>query len=64
MPSKRAKPKGPYAARQHELAIAYQWKAENIVRFFDKLGMTQKQKIDFLAKEFASVHMFAHLRDF
>jgi hypothetical protein len=54
-----SKQKGPYAARKHELSKSYHWKAENNIRFFDKLGMTTEQKIKFLADEFAGVHMFA-----
>ena len=51
--------KGPYTIRRDKLAAKYRWKAENIVRFFDKLGMTKKQKIEFLSEELAGIHMQA-----
>ena len=49
--------KGPYTIRRDILAKNYRWKAENIVRFFDKLGMTKQAKIKFLSEEFAQIHM-------
>ncbi len=49
--------KGPYTQRRDELAEKFTWKAENIVRFFDRLGMTTEEKVKFLAQEFAGVHM-------
>lgn len=51
--------KGPYTIRRDELSERYRWKAENIVRFFDKLGMTKKQKVKFLAEELAGAYMQA-----
>ena len=47
---------GPYARRQRELAEQYHWKAENIVRFLEKLKMTTAQKEDFVAKELARAY--------
>lgn len=38
------------------LAETYHWKAANVVRFFENLDMTTKQKEEFLAKEFATIH--------
>jgi hypothetical protein len=48
--------RGPLSAAIDELQKAYIWKAENIVRWFDGLGMTKEQKVEFLAREFATVH--------
>jgi hypothetical protein len=45
--------------RRNELAKQYQWKAENILRFLDKLGMTKKQKEKFIADELAQAYMNA-----
>ena len=53
--------KGPYTIRRDELADKYRWKAQNIVRFFDKLGMTTKQKVKFLSEELAGAYMQAEL---
>ena len=39
-----------------EWAEQLRWKAENNIRFFEKLGMTTEQKVDFLAKEFAGIY--------
>ena len=50
---------GPYTIRRNELAEQYRWKAENIVRFFDKLGMTTKEKVTFLSQELAGAYMLA-----
>jgi hypothetical protein len=50
---------GPYTQRRNELAKQYQWKAENILRFLDKLGMTKKQKEKFIADELAQAYMNA-----
>lgn len=47
--------------REAELAKKYAWKAENIVRFFEKLGMTTKQKEEFLAKELAGAYMLGDM---
>jgi len=53
--------KGPATIAHEELAEKYRWKAENIVRFSAGLGMTTKQKEDFLASELAHVHESAEL---
>ena len=52
---------GPYTKRRNELSKQYKWKAENIVRFFDGLGMTTKQKVKFLSEELADVYMCAEI---
>jgi hypothetical protein len=38
------------------LTEQFRWKAENNIRFFDGLGMSPKEKEDFLSSEFAHVH--------
>lgn len=48
----------------NELAQKYRWKAENIVRFFDGLGMTKEQKISFLADELAGAYMQGEWRKY
>ncbi len=53
--------KGPFTIAHELLTEQYRWKAENIVRFFDKLGITTKQKEDFLASELAYVHSSAEI---
>jgi hypothetical protein len=50
-----------HQARIDELARAYRWKAENNIRFYEKLGMSTEQKVDFLAKEFASIHWLVEI---
>lgn len=50
-----------HGARLKELAESYRWKAENNIRFFEKLGMTTEQKVEFLAKEFASIHWLVEI---
>lgn len=47
--------------RVKELEKAYRWKAENNIRFYEKLGMTTEQKVEFLAKEFATVHWLVEI---
>ena len=47
--------------QQKELTQQYRWKAENNIRFFDKLGMTTEEKVQFLAEEFARVHISGRL---
>lgn len=47
--------------RIEELAKQYRWKAENNIRFYEKLDMTTDQKVDFLAKEFASIHWLVEI---
>lgn len=54
-----AKKRGPYTIRRDELAEQYEWKAENIVRFFDKLGMNTAEKVKFLSQELAQAYMNA-----
>jgi hypothetical protein len=46
-----------------ELQKQYMWKAENIVRFIEKLGMTQEQKVEFVAYELANAYV-AHRFNF
>jgi hypothetical protein len=53
----RSTMKGPYTIRRDELAGNYRWKAENIVRFFDNLGMSRKARIKFLSEELAQAYM-------
>ena len=48
---------GIFTKRLDKLAEQYTWKAENIVRFFDKLGMTTTQKEEFLARELAGAYI-------
>jgi hypothetical protein len=38
------------------LTEQFRWKAENNIRFFDGLGMSPKEKEDFLSSEFAYVY--------
>lgn len=52
---------GPYTIRRNELVAQYEWKAENIVRFFDHLGMTTEQKVKFLSEELAEAYMSAEI---
>jgi hypothetical protein len=47
--------------RINELTEGYRWKAENNIRFYEKLGMTTKQKEDFLAREFATIHWIVEI---
>lgn len=47
--------KGPQFKR---ITAAYQWKAEMIVRWFRDLGMTEEQKVKYLAEQFAQVAMY------
>lgn len=47
--------------RLNSLAEQYRWKAENNIRFYEKLGMTTEEKVDFLAKEFASIHWLVEI---
>ena len=51
-----------HAKHLAELAANFRWKAENNIRFYEKLNMTTEQKVDFLAKEFASVYWLGELR--
>lgn len=50
-----------HSRRIEELAKQYRWKAENNIRFYEKLDMTTEQKVDFLAKEFASIHWLVEI---
>ncbi len=46
--------KGPHDERISKLAEQYRWKAENIVRFLDRLEWTStREKEDFVARELA-----------
>jgi len=45
-----------------DLAAQFRWKAENNIRFYEKLGMTTEQKVDFLAQEFAGVYWLGEMR--
>jgi len=45
-----------------ELKRQFRWKAENNIRFYEKLGMTTEQKVDFLAQEFAGVYWLGEMR--
>jgi hypothetical protein len=47
--------------RLKELAVQFRWKAENNIRFYENLGMTTEQKVDFLAQEFASIYWLGEL---
>lgn len=47
--------------RLKELAEKFRWKAENNIRFYEKLDMTTEQKVDFLAQEFAGVYWLGEL---
>ena len=51
----------PHSKRIDELAKAFRWKAENNIRFYEKLGMTTEQKVDFLAREFAYIHWLVEI---
>jgi hypothetical protein len=46
-----------------ELQAAYAWKAANIVRFFDNLGMTTEEKEKFLAQELAGAYEIGALNE-
>ena len=48
--------------RLKELAEQFRWKAENNIRFYEKLGMTTEQKVDFLAQEFAAIYWLGEMR--
>jgi len=50
-----------HSKRLKELEHNFRWKAENNIRFYEKLGMTTEQKVDFLAKEFASVYWLGEI---
>lgn len=50
-----------HSERINDLAKQYRWKAENNIRFYEKLDMTTEQKVDFLAKEFASIHWLVEI---
>lgn len=39
-----------------EWAKQLRWKAENNIRFYEKLGMTTDEKVDFLSKEFSNIY--------
>lgn len=45
-----------------ELAAQFRWKAENNIRFYEKLDMTTEQKVDFLAQEFAAAYWLGEMR--
>jgi hypothetical protein len=47
--------------RLEALASQYRWKAENNIRFYELLGMTTEQKVEFLAKEFATIHWLVEI---
>jgi len=51
-------------ANEHleELKSQFRWKAENNIRFYENLGMTTEQKVDFLAGEFAAVYWLGEMR--
>lgn len=48
--------------RLKELAVQFRWKAENNIRFYEKLDMTTEQKVDFLAQEFAAIYWLGEMR--
>lgn len=48
--------------RLKKLAEQFRWKAENNIRFYEKLDMTTEEKVDFLAQEFASVYWLGEMR--
>lgn len=48
--------------RLKDLAEQFRWKAENNIRFYEKLDMTTEQKVDFLAQEFAGVYWLGELK--
>ncbi len=48
--------------RLKEIAFQFRWKAENNIRFYENLNMTNEQKVDFLAKEFAAVYWLGEMR--
>jgi hypothetical protein len=48
--------------RLKELAEQFLWKAENNIRFYEKLDMTTEEKVDFLAQEFAGVYWLGEMR--
>jgi len=50
--------KGPLSLRMDELAKGYRWKAENNIRFYDGLGMSTEEKVEFLSREFAGIQMY------
>ena len=39
-----------HSERLKTLAEQFRWKAENNIRFYEKLDMTTEQKVDFLAQ--------------
>lgn len=47
--------------RLEYLAEQYRWKAGNNIRFYENLDMTTEEKVDFLAKEFASIHWLVEI---
>jgi hypothetical protein len=53
---------GPYTIRRNDQMVGFfQVRAENIVRFFDHLGMTTEQKVKFLSEELAEAYMSAEI---
>lgn len=50
------------AERLKKLAEQFRWKAENNIRFYEKLDMTTEEKVDFLAQEFAGVYWLGEMR--
>jgi hypothetical protein len=50
-----------HSERLKELASQFRWKAENNIRFYEKLDMTTEQKVDFLAQEFAGIYWLGEM---
>lgn len=48
--------------RLRELAKQFRWKAENNIRFYEKLNMTTEEKVEFLSQEFSGVYWLGEMR--
>jgi hypothetical protein len=57
-----ANPLRMQSERLKELEKQFRWKAENNIRFYEKLDMTTEEKVDFLAQEFAAVYWLGEMR--
>jgi hypothetical protein len=49
---------GPYTSWRKELEPKYRFKAETIVRFFERLNMTTEEKVQYLQQTFAGMEMY------
>lgn len=65
METGKADDKNPILLQQKrldDLKEHFRWKAENNIRFYEKLGMTTEEKVEFLAGEFATTYWLGEMR--